>query len=315
MMPFDISWPSARSAIPHGVSGGQRATRRRALPARQPDVVLHLAQHHPACAPVAHCVAPDLIGFGQSGKPDIAYRFADHVRYLDDFIAANGIASAYLVAQDWGTALAFHLAARRPEFVRGLAFMEFIRPVPSWDDFHQVSAARETFRRFRTPGEGEKMILEGNAFVERVLPGSIRRKFERRRDGCLSRAVSDAAIAPSHLALAERAADRRRAAVDVYAAFEARIGARGLAVPSCVRGVPVRCLAGFRRKLRSWPMIASSSTRRQRAHYVQKDHRRDECAGRSQAVRATDHDLPARCGSFVDRQCAAGRRRRLDQQT
>jgi haloalkane dehalogenase len=35
---------------------------------------------------VAHCIAPDLIGFGQSGKPDIEYRFADQVRYLDEFL-------------------------------------------------------------------------------------------------------------------------------------------------------------------------------------------------------------------------------------
>ena len=30
----------------------------------------------------ARCLAPDLIGMGRSGKPDIAYRFADHARYL-----------------------------------------------------------------------------------------------------------------------------------------------------------------------------------------------------------------------------------------
>jgi haloalkane dehalogenase len=133
----------------------------------------------PHVAPVAHCIAPDLIGFGQSGKPDIAYRFEDHVRYLDAFIAAASITSAFLVAQDWGTALAFHLAARRPDFVRGLAFMEFIRPMATWDDFHrqQMPERTATFRKFRTPGEGERMILEGNAFVERVLPGSIIRKL------------------------------------------------------------------------------------------------------------------------------------------
>jgi len=131
----------------------------------------------PHVAPVARCIAPDLIGFGQSGKPDIAYRFVDHVRYLDAFIEATGIASAWLVAQDWGSALAFHLAARRPEFVRGLAFMEFIWPTPTWDEFLQLPAARETFRKFRTPGEGERMILEGNAFIERVLPGGIIRKL------------------------------------------------------------------------------------------------------------------------------------------
>lgn len=131
----------------------------------------------PHVAPVSHCIAPDLIGFGQSGKPDIAYRFADHVRYLDGFLEAAGLTSAYLVAQDWGTALAFHLAARRPDFVRGLAFMEFIRPMPTWDDFHQLPAAREIFRKFRTPCEGETLILEDNVFIERVLPGSVVRKL------------------------------------------------------------------------------------------------------------------------------------------
>lgn len=131
----------------------------------------------PHVAPFARCIAPDLIGFGESGKPDIDYRFEDHVRYLDAFIAATGIGAAYLVAQDWGTALAFHLAARRPEFVRGLAFMEFIRPMPSWEDFHQSPAARETFRKFRTPGEGERMILDANVFIERILPGSVMRKL------------------------------------------------------------------------------------------------------------------------------------------
>lgn len=129
----------------------------------------------PQVSPFAHCIAPDLIGFGQSGKPDIGYRFFDHVRYLDAFIEASTISSAYLVAQDWGSALAFHLAARRPDFIRGLAFMEFIRAMPTWEDFHQIQAARDTFRKFRTPHEGERMILDANVFIERVLPGSIMR--------------------------------------------------------------------------------------------------------------------------------------------
>jgi haloalkane dehalogenase len=129
----------------------------------------------PLVAPVAHCIAPDLIGFGQSGKPGIGYRFADQVRYLDAFLANAGISSAFVIAHDWGSALAFHLAARRPEFIRGLAFMEFIWPMPTWEDFHP--AGRETFQKFRTPGIGEQMILEDNAFIERVLPGAIIRKL------------------------------------------------------------------------------------------------------------------------------------------
>jgi len=131
----------------------------------------------PHVTSVARCIAPDLIGFGKSGKPPIDYRFADHVRYLDAFLDRLSATTAYVVAQDWGTALAFELAARRPAFVKGLAFMEFIRPIPSWDDFHQDAVARATFQKFRTPGVGEKMVLEDNVFVERVLPGSIVRKL------------------------------------------------------------------------------------------------------------------------------------------
>jgi haloalkane dehalogenase len=124
---------------------------------------------------MAHCIAPDLIGFGQSGKPDIEYRFFDHVRYLDAFLEEAGITSAFVIAQDWGSGLAFHLAARRPDFIRGLAFMEFIRPMPTWNDFHPDQI--ETFQKFRTPSVGEEMILQGNAFVEGVLPAATVRKL------------------------------------------------------------------------------------------------------------------------------------------
>lgn len=130
----------------------------------------------PHVAPVAHCVAPDLIGFGQSGKPDIAYRFADHVRYLDAFLDAAGITSAYIIGQDWGATLAFDLAARRPELVRGLAFMEFVRPARDWEDFHTVPAAREMFQKLRTPGVGEQLILHDNIFV-RGLSRTVIRKL------------------------------------------------------------------------------------------------------------------------------------------
>jgi haloalkane dehalogenase len=130
---------------------------------------------------VAHCIAPDLIGFGQSGKPDIEYRFADHVRYLDAFLNQAGITSAFVIAQDWGSALAFHLADRRPDFIRGLAFMEFIRPMPAWKDFHPDQV--ETFQKFRTPKVGEEMILQGNAFVEGVLPAATVRKLTEEEMG------------------------------------------------------------------------------------------------------------------------------------
>lgn len=129
----------------------------------------------PHIAPHARCIAPDLIGFGDSGKPDIAYRFLDHVRYLDAFLEASGAERIVIVAQDWGTALAFHRAARYPESIVGLAFMEFIQPFADWEYFHQRPEARALFKGLRTPGVGEKLVLEDNVFLERVLPNSVLR--------------------------------------------------------------------------------------------------------------------------------------------
>ncbi|NVD98528.1 haloalkane dehalogenase [Massilia sp. BJB1822] len=131
----------------------------------------------PEVAPGRWCVAPDLIGFGASGKPDIAYNFQDQARYLDAFIERMGLERFYLVAQDWGSALAFHFAARHPQRVLGLAFMEFMRPMSSWEDFHPQAQVRELFRQFRTPGEGEALILEQNVFIEKVLPNSVIRQL------------------------------------------------------------------------------------------------------------------------------------------
>ncbi|HEV7319797.1 MAG TPA: haloalkane dehalogenase [Ensifer sp.] len=131
----------------------------------------------PHVAPIGRCVAPDLIGYGHSAKPDIDYSFLDQFRYLEAFIEKVVPGPLFLVAQDWGTALAFHLASLYPEKVLGLAFMEFIRPAETWDAFHQKPQARELFRAFRTEGVGERLILEENVFVERVVPNAILRKL------------------------------------------------------------------------------------------------------------------------------------------
>ena len=84
--------------------------------------------------PPARCLAPDLIGMGRSGKPDIAYRFGDHARYLDAWFDALGLERAVLVGQDWGGALAFDRAARHPGGCAGLAFMETIVRPMTWEE-------------------------------------------------------------------------------------------------------------------------------------------------------------------------------------
>jgi haloalkane dehalogenase len=127
----------------------------------------------PHAQPSARCLAPDLIGMGDSGKaPGGSYRFVDHARYLDAWFEALALDGVTLVVHDWGSALGFHWARRHPERVRGLVYMEaLVRPV-TWDEWPEV--ARKVFRAMRSPG-GEEMVLVKNVFVERILPLSVLR--------------------------------------------------------------------------------------------------------------------------------------------
>lgn len=130
------------------------------------DVVPHVAAR-------ARCLAPDLIGMGESGKPDIGYRFADHVRYVDAWLDALALGDVVLVGYDWGGSLAMDWATRHPDRVRGLVVFEtFLRPM-EWDDWSPKGA--ELFRGLRTPGVGEQMVLETTGFLDRSLSNGIRR--------------------------------------------------------------------------------------------------------------------------------------------
>jgi haloalkane dehalogenase len=126
----------------------------------------------PHLTPYARCVAPDLIGFGKSDKPDIEYRWFDHVKYLEGFIERMGLRNITLALHDQGSGLGFHYAMRHESNVRGIAFFEaIVRPFP-WEEY-STPEFRELFRLFRAGGvgsEGWKMIVEGNFFIEQLLP-------------------------------------------------------------------------------------------------------------------------------------------------
>ena len=129
---------------------------------------------------LGRCIAPDLIGMGDSAKLEPSgperYRFVEHREYLDAFLTAVGVGrDVTLVVHDWGSALGFDWANRHRDRVKGIAYMEaIVRPV-SWADW--PNAVRPVFQAFRSPA-GEKLVLEQNVFVEQVLPGAIMRKLD-----------------------------------------------------------------------------------------------------------------------------------------
>jgi haloalkane dehalogenase len=116
-------------------------------------------------------IAPDLIGMGDSAKPDIGYTFDEHAAYLDALMAALDLKDITLVIHDWGAALGMRYARLNPDNVKAMAFMEAIMtpafPAPSYE---AMGAIGDLFKSFRTKGEGEDMILTNNFFVDTLLP-------------------------------------------------------------------------------------------------------------------------------------------------
>ena len=88
------------------------------------------------------CIAPDLIGMGDSDKlansgPG-SYRFVEHRRYLDALLEELGVQERVtLVIHDWGSALGFDWANRHRDAVKGIAYMEAIMRPQGWDHWER----------------------------------------------------------------------------------------------------------------------------------------------------------------------------------
>ena len=129
---------------------------------------------------MGRCIAPDLIGMGDSDKlPDsgpLSYRLVEHRKYLDAFLEALGVQdNITLVIHDWGSALGFDWAYRHPHAIRAIVYMEaFVAPINSWDDLPP-----EAVKFFETmySEAGEKLVLKENFIIEKELPTCMLRQL------------------------------------------------------------------------------------------------------------------------------------------
>jgi haloalkane dehalogenase len=124
------------------------------------------------------CIAPDLIGMGDSDKlPQSgpgSYRFVEHRRYLDALLEALDVHERVtLVVHNWGSALGFDWANRHREAVKGIAYMEAIVRPQGWDHWDNMNM--RPFLQALRSGSGEMMVLQDNFFIEKILPGAILR--------------------------------------------------------------------------------------------------------------------------------------------
>ncbi|NJK60015.1 MAG: alpha/beta hydrolase [Oscillatoriales cyanobacterium SM2_1_8] len=79
-------------------------------------VMTHLAPHF-------RCVALDLLGFGDSAKPDIAYHIDEAAAFVRDFIGALGWGSVPVVGYSYGGWVAASLAIQHSPLVSKLALV------------------------------------------------------------------------------------------------------------------------------------------------------------------------------------------------
>ena len=122
---------------------------------------------------LGRCIAPDLIGMGDSDKlPNSGpgrYSFREHQSYLYalfDELALGGAIT--FVVHDWGSALGLSWSEKHPARVRGIAYMEAIIEPPGAPT--PAAAPGSPFALLRSP-QGEQMILVENAFVESLIAG------------------------------------------------------------------------------------------------------------------------------------------------
>lgn len=183
-LPFDSNFVEV---APEGLPGAQLHYLEAGDPANGTMLLIHgqptwsylWRKIIPHLEPHAHVIAIDLVGMGQSGKPDIDYRFTEHAAYLESFIGALELTDLTLVIHDWGSALGFDYAARNPENVRGIAFLEaLVAPVSSFEEMETLTPDfAEALKVFRDPDAGKEVLINQNIFVEQVLPDLMLRNL------------------------------------------------------------------------------------------------------------------------------------------
>lgn len=88
----------------------------------------------PYLSTLGRCIAPDLIGYGLSDKPDIQYTLDDHCHYINGFIRALNLTHLVIVMHGFGSLPGLHYALANEKNCRGLIFYEaFIRPMTGDD--------------------------------------------------------------------------------------------------------------------------------------------------------------------------------------
>ena len=229
------------------------------------NIIPYMSDHY-------RCLAPDLIGMGDSGKipGESLYTYADHYPYLSAWFEAMGLTeNVTLVIHDWGSGLGFHWANQNRSAIKSIVYMEAIVTPVAWEDWPE--SARGIFQGMRSP-KGEELVLERNFFVERILPASIMRKLTDAEMEVYRRPYTEAGESrrptltwPRQIPLAGEPADVN----ELVAAYDQWL--READIPKLfINAEPGIILTGRQRELcRSWPNQQEVTVKG--LHFIQED--------------------------------------------
>lgn len=128
-------------------------------------------------------IAIDMIGMGDSDKldktKDDSYSLAENSKYTFALLEALYVKkNVTLILHDWGSGVGFNWANQHQDSVKAIAFMEaIVTPFPTWNDFPKE--LHGPIKMLRSP-EGDKLVLEENFFIEKLLSATIARPLSEK---------------------------------------------------------------------------------------------------------------------------------------
>ena len=115
------------------------------------------------------CIAPDYPGFGlSSAAPGYSFTPADHAGVLGQLIERLDLSDITMMVQDWGGPIGFATATAQAD--RFSAFV--IGNTWAWP---KSDPGTQLFARLLGGPIGRYLILRRNFFVEKIIPGNVKR--------------------------------------------------------------------------------------------------------------------------------------------
>lgn len=129
----------------------------------------------PHLATLGRCIAPDLIGFGKSEKPDIAYTVFDHINYLEHFIEKLDLQNITLIMHGWGSVIGLDYAMRHEKNCRGLVFYEAFLRTANGNDLSLPY--QEQLVSLQDQENIYDLGVNGASFVDHIIPQAVMRQM------------------------------------------------------------------------------------------------------------------------------------------